>query len=457
MTDVIHPRSDLRAPTTDELWAVTTEIEVTPAARPASDELWAPAGSGGPPPSQTTLPVRPGPRSPAPMRRPIGQVSRDDLLTLGGAMLSSLSLTLLLFGRLTPLSGWIGFAVVWFVMFLVIYALLVSIVDNRPAVVDRVMASLLTASAITAGGALISVIVFTLWRGRTALLKINLYTEDMSAAGPLDPLTVGGISHAIVGTLIIIGLSLILTVPLALACAVYLTETRGRVTELVRSVVTAMTALPSIVAGLFIFATWVLILGQQRSGLAAALAVSIMMLPIIIRSADVVLRLVPGNLREASAAVGAPQYRTVWHVVLPTARSGLATSVILGVARGIGETAPVMLVSGITGTMNTNPREYPMMSLPLATFEFVRSPQPALIARGFATAAVLMLVVLILFAIARVLGGKQAGQLSDRQRKRAAAKSLKDLDRIEAADHERYVSGTDAAPAPSPAPNGAPS
>ena len=457
MTDVIHPRSDLRAPTTDELWAVTTEIEVTPAARPASDELWAPAGSGGPPPSQTTLPVRPGPRSPAPMRRPIGQVSRDDLLTLGGAMLSSLSLTLLLFGRLTPLSGWIGFAVVWFVMFLVIYALLVSIVDNRPAVVDRVMASLLTASAITAGGALISVIVFTLWRGRTALLKINLYTEDMSAAGPLDPLTVGGISHAIVGTLIIIGLSLILTVPLALACAVYLTETRGRVTELVRSVVTAMTALPSIVAGLFIFATWVLILGQQRSGLAAALAVSIMMLPIIIRSADVVLRLVPGNLREASAAVGAPQYRTVWHVVLPTARSGLATSVILGVARGIGETAPVMLVSGITGTMNTNPRENPMMSLPLATFEFVRSPQPALIARGFATAAVLMLVVLILFAIARVRGGKQAGQLSDRQRKRAAAKSLRDMDRIEAADHERYVSGTDAAPAPSPAPNGAPS
>ena len=328
-----------------------------------------------------------------------------------------------------------------------------SIVDNRPAVVDRVMASLLTAAAITAGAALISVILFTLWRGRTALLKINLYTEDMSEAGPLDPLTVGGISHAIVGTLIIIGISLILTVPLALACAIYLTETRGRITELVRSVVTAMTALPSIVAGLFIFATWVLILGQQRSGLAAALAVSIMMLPIIIRSADVVLRLVPGNLREASAALGVPQYRTVGHVVLPTARSGLATSVILGVARGIGETAPVLLVSGITGTMNTNPRENPMMSLPLATFEFVRSPQPTLIARGFATAAVLMILVLILFAVARVLGGKQAGQLSDRQRKRAAAKSLKDMERIEAADHERYVSGADAALAP--APNGA--
>ena len=120
-----------------------------------------------------------------------------------------------------------------------------------------------------------------------------------------------------------------------------------------------MTALPSIVAGLFIFATWVLILGQQRSGLAAALAISIMMLPIIIRSADVVLRLVPGNLREASAALGAPQWRTVWHVVLPTARPGLATSVILGVARGIGETAPVLLVSGITGAMNVEPAREP--------------------------------------------------------------------------------------------------
>ena len=132
-----------------------------------------------------------------------------------------------------------------------------------------------------------------------------------------------------------------------------------------------MTALPSILAGLFIFATWILVLGFERSGLAAAIAISIMMLPIIIRSADVVLRLVPGNLREASAALGAPQWRTVWHVVLPTARSGLTTSVILGVARGIGETAPVLLTAGFTATMNLNPTANPMVSLPLAAFEFV--------------------------------------------------------------------------------------
>ena len=120
-----------------------------------------------------------------------------------------------------------------------------------------------------------------------------------------------------------------------------------------------MTALPSILAGLFIFATWILILGFERSGLAASIAVSIMMLPIIIRSADVVLRLVPGNLREASAALGAPQWRTVWHVVLPTARSGLATAVILGVARGVGETAPVLLTVGLHRVDERQPDEEP--------------------------------------------------------------------------------------------------
>jgi phosphate transport system permease protein len=429
MTDML--RAAVHTATTDELWAATTELPTTsPAVHPV-DELWAQTGPGGVPPARTTLPVRPAPGTPPPARRPVGQISRNDLLTVFGAVLSSCCLTLLVFGRVTPLTGKLGFSVVWFVLFLVVYAVLVSLLDNRPAVVDRVMAALMTSAATIAGAALASVVVFTFAKGSSALFRPNLYTEDMSAAGPLDPLSVGGISHAIVGTLIIMGLSLLFTVPLALACAVYLTETRGKLTELVRSVVTAMTALPSIVAGLFIFATWVLVLGFQRSGLAASIAISIMMLPIIIRSADVVLRLVPGNLREASAALGAPQWRTVRHVVLPTARSGLATSVILGVARGIGETAPVLLVSGITGAMNINPRENPMMSLPLATFEFVRSPQPTLIARGFATAVVLMMLVLVLFTIARILGGRPAGRLSKRQAARATRQSEKDLRRIE--------------------------
>jgi phosphate transport system permease protein len=382
---------------------------------------------------KTTLPqISPIALPPSDTRR-ISGISREDLGNIAGAGASAIAVTYLLFGLLAPLQGSVGFVVVAFFIFLGLYALLVSLTNPTPIVVDKVMTAILAASAVIALAALVSVVVFTLWRGRDALVTWNLYTEDMSEAGPADPLSVGGIQHSILGTLIIIAIAIVLTVPLGIACAVFLNETRGRFNRLVRTVVDAMSALPSILAGLFIFATFILILGLPRSGLAAALAVSIMMLPIIIRSADVVIRLVPGNLREASAALGAPERRTVWHVVLPTARPGLGTAVILGVARGIGETAPVLLTSGFASTLNANPLRDPMVSLPLSVFEFVQSPQPALIARGFATAAVLMVLVLVLFAVARLIGGRPAGQLSARQQKRAASRSVRDLKRIEPA------------------------
>lgn len=357
--------------------------------------------------------------------------SRDNLLDVGGSAISAVCTSLLLFGRLTALSGLLGFVVVTYAVFLLVYAVVLSVRDDRPAVVDKFMAVLLSSAAALALGSLFSVIGFVLWRGRAVVLESNFYTQDMSSTGPTDPLTVGGIGHAIVGTLIIMSAALLLTVPLGLFCAVFLNETRSRLVRPVRTIVDAMSALPSILAGLFIFATWILFLGFERSALAASLAVGIMMLPVIIRSADVVLRLVPGNLREASAALGAPQWRTVWTVVLPTARSGLATSVILGMARGAGETAPVLLTSGFTASLNLHPARSAMVSLPLAAFEFVRSPQPLLVARGFATAAVLMVLVLALFSIARVLGGRPAGHITKRQRARLADRSRRDALRFE--------------------------
>jgi phosphate transport system permease protein len=389
------------------------------------------AGTTVAPVPATTVPKRPGRPTAPQVRRNIGKVSKRDMLMLGGSMFSALATTLLLFGRITPLSGKLGFVIVGFLVFLATYTVMVSLTEDRPAVVDRLMSVLLATAAIAALFALASVIIFVLIRGWSALTKTNFYTEDLSITGPQEPLTSGGILHALVGTLIMTLLALIITVPLGLACAVYLNESRSRGATLVRTVVTAMTALPSILAGLFIFATWILILGFERSGLAASIAMSIMMLPIIIRSADVVLRLVPGNLREASAALGAPKWRTVWHVVLPTARSGLTTAVILGVARGVGETAPVLLTAGYTSTMNVNPLKNPMVSLPLAAYELVRSPQPNLIARGFGAAAVLMILVLVLFTLARILGGRPAGRLSKRQTRRALAHSAADLQRIE--------------------------
>ena len=379
----------------------------------------------------TVVPARHGPVAAPQQRRALRGLSRNDLMLICGAGVSALCTTLLIFGVLTSLSGRLGFVVVGFTIFLATYAVLLSLTEDRPAVVDKVTTVMMASAAIASLTALFSVVAFTLWRGRNALFRTNTYADDLSRSGPLDGLDKGGIGHAIVGTLIITAMALAITVPLGVACAVYLTEKQTRVAGLVRTVVTAMTALPSILAGLLIFSTWILILGFERSGLAASLAVSIVMLPIIIRAADVVLRLVPGNLREAAAALGAPQWRVVRHVVLPTARSGLTTAVILGVARGVGETAPVLLTAGFTASLNTNPFKGAMVTLPLSAYSLVKSPLPSQVARGFAAAAVLMVLVLVLFTIARLLGGRPVGQLSKRQARRAVNRSARDLQRSE--------------------------
>ncbi|HUA95891.1 MAG TPA: ABC transporter permease subunit, partial [Acidimicrobiales bacterium] len=197
-----------------------------------------------------------------------------------------------------------------------------------------------------------------------------------------------------------------------------------------RTIVEAMTALPTILAGLFIYAAWILTLGNEESALAAALALSIMMLPYMIRTADLVLRLVPHSLREASDALGAPSWRTVWHVVLPTARSGLTTAVILATARGIGEASPVLLTAGFTSYLNLDPVHGPMVSLPLLALELVASGQPSYVARGFGCAALLLLVILVLFVVARIIGGYGPGRQSPRQQRRSARASARDKARF---------------------------
>ena len=377
----------------------------------------------------TVLPVR-EPTAPVPTRRRLGGTSTNEKLSLVGAGACGVAVAMLMFGRLSPLSGALGFVVVAYAVSIGAYAVLLSLSDEGPAVRDRVMTVVLYTAAALTFAALVLVIGYTLLKGRSALGHANFFTQDMTKAGPLDPLTVGGIKHALVGTLWMIGIALVITVPLGLTGAVYLNEIGGHFSRFLRTIVDAMTALPSIVAGLFIYATWILTLGREKSALAAALAISVMMLPIMIRTADVVLRLVPGNLREASAALGAPQWRTVWHVVLPTARSGLATAVILATARGVGETAPVLLTAGYTAALNTTPVHGPNVSLSLAAFEFIKSPQPAMVARGFATAAFLLLVVLFLFVVARIVGGHGPGHVSKRQARRLARASARDVTRF---------------------------
>ncbi|MDX6207533.1 MAG: phosphate transport system permease protein, partial [Frankiales bacterium] len=283
--------------------------------------------------------------------------------------------------------------------------------------------------------ALLSAILYTVYRGVPALSHLNFFTDDMSRARPTDTVALGltkaGVAHGIVATLEQIAIAVVLTVPVGLACAVFLSEIPGRFSRIVRTVTEAMTALPSIIAGLFIYATYILTFHLPKSGLAAALALSVMMLPIIIRSADVVLRLVPGTLKEASLALGAGQWRTVWQVTLPTARSGLATAVILGMARGLGETSPVLLTAGFGTHLNVNPLTGPQPSLPLLTLKLTQSPSHSYVDRGFGAAVVLMALELVLFVVARLIGGRGAGNLSKRQQARARAASRRDLSRWE--------------------------
>ncbi|MFJ3927362.1 phosphate ABC transporter permease PstA [Streptomyces sp. NPDC090022] len=395
-----------------------------------------PAGAAAP---RTVCPevVPDGGGAPAEVRRGTSGVHVRDVLALLGAAAAALGLTALLFDRVLPFDGPLGFTVVLYLAFMSLYAVLVSLDENGAAVRARLAQVLVHSIAVLLLTALLLVVGYAFVRGWEALAHLNFFTEDMAASGPLDPLTQGGALHAIVGTLEQIGIALVITVPLGLACAVFLNEVPGRYARFVRTIVEAMTALPSIVAGLFIYATWILILGYDKSGFAAALALSVMMLPIVIRASDVVIRLVPGSLKEASYALGAGQWRTVWTVVLPTARSGLTTAVILGTARGIGETSPVLLTSGIAAGFNANPFEGPQMSLPLATFSLVGYPDQTMIARGFGCAALLMGLVLLLFVLARVIGGKAPGQLSRGQQHRRVLASARDADRMAARAEER--------------------
>lgn len=328
---------------------------------------------------------------------------RDWLYAIG-SFFAAVSSTAFLFGQIIPFSGVIPFVLISYVLFLGYFALLVSLDDNGQAVIDRMVSLTVNSLALLVFSTLVFIVVFTVGRGSTALLNWNFFSQDMALAGPLDPLTQGGITHAIVGSLSQIAIALVITVPLGLITAVFLNEIKSRFSRFVRTMVEAMTALPSIVAGLFIYATAILLLGVQKSGFAASLAISVMMLPIMIRASDVVLRLVPSTLKEASLGLGASTFKTTMNVTLPTARSGLTTAIILATARGVGETSPVLLTSGFTAALNLDPTQGPMVSLPLAIFEFVKSPEPNMIARGFGTAAVLMLLVLVLFAMARILG-----------------------------------------------------
>ena len=382
-------------------------------------EAFAPAPAQ--PPPAAPAPSQPA-AAPAPQERRIRvrAFTFDGACALLGAAAGSGGLTWLIYERILPLSGALGFWLLWYLIFLALYGSVTAMIWGRRAVADRVIAAVMVTAGVFIVFVILDQIGYTIFRGSPALRHSNFFTQTMALTGPLDPLTTGGVQHAMVGSLEQMAIATALAVPLGLLAALFMSEIGGRMARPVRSLVQAMTSLPEIIAGLFIFALLLLTFHLRPSGFAAGLALTIMMIPFVARSSEVMLRLVPNNLREASYALGASQWRTTWNVVLPSARSGLTTAVVLGMARAIGETAPVLLTAGSSPYMNLNPFHGNQISLPLYIFVYAQRPEFADKQRAFGAAVVLIVMVLILFTIARVLGGKAPGELTRRQRRRIA-------------------------------------
>jgi phosphate transport system permease protein len=364
----------------------------------------------------TTAPPRP-----APQRIRLRAVTADEAFPLFGAAAGAIALVWVLYEHVLPLSGALGFWVCCYVVFLFLYAAVAAMTSGKRVVTDRLAAVAAASAGLFALAVIAAQIGYIAFRSWPAVTHLNFWTQTMATTGSLQPLTSGGVVQGMVGSLEQLGIATLLAVPLGVLAAVFLAEVGGLLAHPVRVIVTAMTALPEIVAGLFIYATVILTLGTREDGLAAGLALTVMMLPIVTRASEVMLRMVPGSLREASYALGASQWRTVWNVVLPTARSGLTTVSVLGMARVVGETAPLLFTSGLTNFLNANPFHGPQTGMPLMIWAFIRiTPTADMIERGFGAGLVLLVMVLILFTAARLLGGKAPGELTRRQRRRIA-------------------------------------
>ena len=356
----------------------------------------------------------------------IGRTSGEGSATFIGAAAASLGLVWVLFERVLPFSGVLGFWVGWYVLFVGLYYLMARLQWDQREAMDRLASVGFGTGGVVAFLIVVEQVSYIFMRGSSAVGHTNFWTRSLAFAGPDSPMTVGGVLHAIVGSVEEPGLATLFAVPLGITAALFLAEIGGGLARVVRTIVEAMTALPDLVAGLFIYVTLILSLGVGKSGFCAALAIGVTMMPIVARASEVVLRIVPGALREASYALGSSQWRTVWNVVLPTARSGLATAVVLAMARGIGETAPVLLVAGYTKELNANPFSGPMTSLPLFIYNAVHVlGTNDYIERGFGAAFVLVVVVLALFTIARRIGGSAPGELTKRQRRRLAREATR--------------------------------
>ena len=291
--------------------------------------------------------------------------------------------------------------------------------DRRRHGIDRAMRVVVTGAFLVAMVPLVSLVWIVVSEGYQRLSPYFLVVSMRGVFGGMDA---GGIYHAILGTLLVTGAAAVISVPIGLMTAVYLVEYgRGPVARAVTFFVDVMTGIPSIVAGLFAYALFAIFFGPGvRMGVAGAVALSVLMIPVVVRSTEEMLRLVPNELREASLALGVPKWRTIVKVVLRTSAAGIVTGVMLAVARVIGETAPLLITLGVVDSINSDLFEGRMMTLPVFIYRQYsqglvpcRPDQLDCIAtinfdRAWAAALVLVGIVLLLNLLARVVARRFA-------------------------------------------------
>ncbi len=300
------------------------------------------------------------------------------------------------------LAGWVVLGTILFAIALPVWSLLV---ENRRAAKDRLVATLVWTAFALALLPLISLLTIVIEKG---LHVINAQFLTYSMRNVIGD--GGGIYHAIIGTLLITLAASIISVPIGIMTAICLVEygPGHKVAKAITFLVDVMTGIPSIVAGLFAYALFALIFGPGvRMGIGGSVALSLLMIPIVVRSCEEMLKLVPDELREASYALGVPKWRTIVKVVLPTAIAGIITGVTLSIARVIGETAPLLIIAGSTDSVNTNLFGERMMTLPV--FIYYSYTQPGVPAeygqaRAWGAALVLIAIVMALNLVARLLG-----------------------------------------------------
>lgn len=354
--------------------------------------------------ASTSVQDRPTPIPPAPDNS-LSSRTLPRLAPLGFAALS-----IALGVGIGAAAGWhsrVQWGLVSALLFLVISYVATSVVENRRQAKDRLATSLVWVCFLIAVVPLASLLWTTVSRGSG---RLDIYFLTHSMAGVLGSEDSGGVYHALIGTLEQVGIATVISAPLGLLTAVYLVEYgRGSLARAVTFFVDVMTGIPSIVAGLFILSI-MLITGLEPSGLMGALALTILMIPVVVRSTEEMLKLVPNELREASLALGIPKWRTILKVVLPTAIGGIATGVMLAIARIAGETAPIILLVFGSQLINPNPFEGAQSSLPFYIYEQYKIGETASYDRAWAAALVLIAFVMILNLVARGIARWKAPQ-----------------------------------------------